>query len=141
MKPSSWRRKWGQKQSQNEGVGPLFKHLVKLNHRITTVELRAIFNIENKRCLQGFRTKQIRPLITEANWKKGRSLLETIKLTNPFSYFLNSRVQSRFAMSTFSLAVLSTLKSSSIAAVSGVSVVRHVVIDNMMLHLKYSLWG
>lgn len=44
-------------------------------------------------------------------------------------------------MSTFPLAVLSTLKSSGIAAVSGVSVVRHVVLDNVMLHSKYSLWG
>lgn len=44
-------------------------------------------------------------------------------------------------MSTFPLAFLSTLKSSSIAAVSGVSIVRNVVMDNVMLHSKYSLWG
>lgn len=44
-------------------------------------------------------------------------------------------------MSTFLLAVPSTLTSSSIAAVSRASVVRHVVVDNVMLHSKHSLWG
>lgn len=90
--PSSSRKKCGRKKILNDRDRRSLKRLVRSNRRKTTVELRAMFNSESKsistrtmrRELKGLGLNSCvalrKPLISEANWKKGFNLLGSIKI-------------------------------------------------------------